>query len=194
MNIQILRYIIIIAFSVTSVFAQDTVSHPYYPLSDGAEWWYDLSNNVNQYKTVGKSVGDTLYYVKSILSAGLVIVNTGWEKLVVRKNGIYWIASKELDDPEYIKNIPEKLVLPLPMKVGYKWEYKDVKYKIIERREQITVSTKTYWDCYLIQKENLKLNFTETRYYARGYGLVFTSVKFLGDNQIIYSVLTSRAP
>ena len=62
---QMLRYITAIAFSASLAFAQDKVSHPYYPLFVGAEWPYDIKGGSGiLYKIVEKSVGDSIFYVK----------------------------------------------------------------------------------------------------------------------------------
>ena len=197
MNIQILRYITIIALSVSSAFAQDAVSHPYYPLSVGAEWQYDMKlENGAVHRTVVKTIGDTLFHVKSNMNFGLIVVRTDWEKLVIRKNGVYRVAIRTMDDPEYVKITPAELVLPLQLKVGIKWKSYNHVYEVTEHHLDVTVTSKTYEDCYIIETVNSISGNKERFYYARDYGMVLTSMKSQspGSNWDWVLAMTKSAP
>ena len=178
MKMQILRIIIALAFGVTLAFAQDKISHPYYPLSVGTEWQYNFNYAEGMvYRTVEKTIGDTLFYIKDRVSFGSVLATIDWEKLVIRKNGIYRVAFKGMDDPEYNEKNPPELVLPLPMEIGFKWEHGIHKYEITEHHRDVTVTTKTYEDCYIIESLNSRSNLKERYFYARNLGLVLISMK-----------------
>lgn len=183
LSIQMLYYITAISLGVTLASAQDKISHPYYPMSVGIEWQYDFNSGTDgwrHYRTVEKTIGDTLFYIKRHMIVDLVTVAIVWEKLLVRKSGVYQVAFKGMDDPDYVKMNPQKLVLPLPLKVGFKWKYKDEKYEVIGHCRDITGSTGTFKDCYVIQTENLTSELSKFKnrdYYARDYGLVVSSAK-----------------